>query len=166
MNSFRRLCPIHSSATSEYISQLLFLQFSSPLTVSVHLNTCKIWVGFTLETCQNQPQPVISLNFEYKAGPIISCEPLPNKKCFFLILCEICYGYGSCYRELLMLAHIPPHSCGFVSCLSQTSNMWMFIFKCAVQMSKTFCRWTNLKTSLMLQRMKMIRLVYVLMLCF
>lgn len=84
--------------------------FSASVSASTFLyNLNSLW----METSQNQPQFNISLNFEYKVDMIVSCEP--NKRCFFLILGQIHHGYGSCYRELLMLAYISPHSCGFVS---------------------------------------------------
>lgn len=79
------------------------------------VNASTFLYGLWMETSQNQPQLDISLNFECKVDLIVSCELVPNKRCFFLILGQIHHGYGSCYRELLMLAYISPHSCGFVS---------------------------------------------------
>ncbi len=52
-------------------------------SVSVHLNVCKTWVGFTMDTCQNQPQQDISLNFEYKAGRLYLVNPCQIKDASF-----------------------------------------------------------------------------------
>lgn len=99
----------HPQICNQWVYQPVFSASVSASTFLYNLNS--LW----METSQNQPQLDISLNFEYKVDMIVSCEHVPNKRCFFLILGQIHHGYSSCYRELLMLAYISPHSCGFVS---------------------------------------------------